>query len=53
MEKVQLAENYFIQEVSADEWYEVFSKYVPQVFPDEQSVPLDVLLNEAETAKLE
>jgi hypothetical protein len=53
MTKVQLNDNYFVKEVSVDEWHSFFEEHVNQVFPDEQSIPLNFLLSQPEQTKLD
>ena len=52
MTNVQLKDSYFVKEVSFEEWHQFFEEHVNQVFPDEQSISLNFLLNPTEQTKL-
>lgn len=53
MTKLPLNDSYFVKEVQSDEWHQFFEEHVSQVFPNEQSMPLNFLLSPTEQAKLD
>ena len=48
-----LKDSYSVKEVGFDEWHQFFEEHASQVFPDEQSMALNFLLNPTEKAKLD